>query len=280
MRINFILLILFTFSFSQCKENKTITDYNFNSENIKVIKLPSKLNEISGLSFSNENNLFCHNDESGIIYQIDPITAKIIKRFQLGTWGIEADFEDIAIAEDKFFLITSSGMLYEFDEGSDQEKVKFKEIDLGFSSNFEIEGLCYDPQTKSLLITSKNYSGKKNKNKRAVFSFSLQTYKISKTPRFLISLKELEDKYGIKEFFPSAISREPGTGNFFILSSKGKPAIVEIDSSGTLISGKKLKKKNHPQPEGLAFNKNRDMLISDEAVDKSARITIYKYNKE
>ena len=140
--------------------------------------------------------------------------------------------------------------------------------------------MCYDPQTNSLLIASKNYAGKKNKGKRAVYSFSLQTKIIKKTPRFLISLKELEKKYGIKDFFPSAISRKPETGNFFILSSKGKPAIVEINSLGDFVSGKKLNKRKHPQPEGLAFNKNGDMLISDESVEKSATITIYRCHRE
>ena len=227
-----------------------------------------------------DGNLFCHNDESGVIYQIDTNSGKILKAFQLGTWGLEADFEDMAIVGDKFFLITSSGMLYEFHEGSNLEKVKFQEINLGFSSNYEIEGLCYDPESKSLLVACKNYGGKNYKGMRTVYSFSLETRTLNKTPRFLISLKELKNKFGITKFFPSAISREPKTGNFFVLSSKGKPAIIELDSSGTILSGRILEKKRHPQPEGLAFNKNSDMLISDEAADNSATITIYKYNKK
>jgi hypothetical protein len=160
------------------------------------------------------------------------------------------------------------------------EKVKFDEIDLNFSSKFEIEGLCYDPGSESLLIACKNYSGKTYKGMRAVYSFSLKTAKVNKIPRFLISLKELKNKFGIKKFFPSAIALEPKTGNFFVLSSKGNPAIVELDSSGTLVSGKLLDKKMHPQPEGLAFTKNGDMLISNESVNSSATIIIYKYEKK
>lgn len=262
-----------------CKDNKS-SNNGFHSKNIDVINLPSSLNEISGLAFSDDGNLFCHNDEIGIIYQVDPNSGKIIKKFQIGTWGLEADFEDIEIVGDKFFLITSRGKLYEFHEGSNLEKVKFQEINLGFSSNYEIEGLGYDPESNSLLIACKNYSGKNYKGMRAVYSYSLKTKTLNNIPRFLISLDELKNKYGIKKFFPSAIAREPNSGNFFVLSSKGKPAIVELDSSGTLVSGKLLNRRKHPQPEGLAFNKNRDMLISDEAVNNSATITIYKFQNK
>lgn len=274
------MLILLPFLLSFCKDGKKKSYYDFSTNNIEIIELPSKLNEISGIAFSTNGNLFGHNDEKGTIYQIDPTTGKIVKLFQLGVWGLEADFEDIAIVEDQFFLITSSGILYEFSEGSNLEKVKFKETNLGFSSNFEIEGLCYDSETNSLLVACKNFAGKNNKGKRVIYSYSLQTEKINKTPRFFISLKKLENKFGIKKFFPSAISRKPDTGNFFILSSKGEPAIVEINSNGDLVSGGKLNEIRHPQPEGLAFNKNGDILISNEAVHGSPTIIIYKFTND
>lgn len=274
------MLILLPFLLSHCNDGNKKSYYDFSTNDIEIIELPSKLNEISGIAFSTSGNLFGHNDEKGTIYQIDPTTGKIVKLFQLGAWGLEADFEDIAIVEDQFFLITSSGILYEFLEGSNLEKVKFKEINLGFSSDFEIEGLCYDSETNSLLVACKNFAGKDNKGKRAIYSFSLQTKKLDKTPRFIISLKELENKFGIKKFFPSAISPQPKTGNFFILSSKGEPAIVEINSNGDLISGGKLNKKRHPQPEGLAFTKNGDILISNEEVYGSPTIIIYKYSND
>ncbi|MCB9207499.1 MAG: SdiA-regulated domain-containing protein [Ignavibacteriales bacterium] len=274
--INFILLLSLTISCLHCDASKNNSANNFNRKIIKVVKLPSSLDEVSGITFSSEGNLFCHNDESGIIFQLDTLTGKLVKYFQIGSWGIEADFEDIAIAGERFFLITSSGILYEFKEGTNLEKVEFKEIDLGFSSNYEIEGLCCDPETNSLLIASKKYAGKKNKGKRAVYSFLLETNSLVDVPRFLLSLEEIENKFGIKEFFPSAISREPKTGNFHILSSKGGSSIIEIDNNGNLLAGFKLSNKKHPQPEGLAFTKNGKMFITDEAVNGAARITIYQ----
>ena len=270
-----ILFSLLSLLFLHCKNDKKVVQ-DFNKKNAIEIKLPPQLNEISGICFSDDGKLFGHNDEEGVVYQIDFKTGKIIKAFQLGAIGVEADFEDIAIVKDKFFLIASNGILYEFSEGKNLEKVDFKEIDLHFSSKFNIEGLCFDKNTESLLIAAKEYPGKKYKGNRAVYSYSLKTKKINKTPRFLISLKKLEKKFGIKDFYPSAITQIQSSGNFYILSSKGHPALIEINAEGKLIDQIKLSSKQHPQPEGIAIDKNFDIFISDEGAGGTGKITIYK----
>ena len=263
--------------FLHCKDDKKNNDDSNKNDPIEI-KLPPQLKEVSGICFSDDGKLFGHNDEQGVVYQIDFKTGRIIKAFQLGAIGLEADFEDIAIVKDKFFLITSNGILYEFSEGKNLEKVDFKEIDLDFSSKFNIEGLCYDKTTQSLLIASKEYPGKKYIGYRAVYSYSLKTKKINKTPRFLISLKKLKNKFGIEDFYPSAITQIQSNGNFYILSSKGHPALIEIDAKGKLIDHIKLSSKQHPQPEGIAINKDSDIFISDEGSGRSGKITIYKRN--
>jgi len=270
-----ILFSLLSLLFLHCKNDKKIVQ-DFNKKNAIEIKLPPQLNEISGICFSDDGKLFGHNDEEGVVYQIDFKTGKIIKAFQLGAIGVEADFEDIAIVKDKFFLIASNGILYEFSEGKNLEKVDFKEIDLHFSPKFNIEGLCYDKNTESLLIAAKEYPGKKYKGNRAVYSYSLKTKKMNKTPRFLISLKKLGKKFGIKDFYPSAITQIQSNGNFYILSSKGHPALIEINAEGKLIDQIKLSSKQHPQPEGIAIDKNFDIFISDEGAGGTGKITIYK----
>ncbi len=272
---NIILFILIPLLLSHCKDVKN-NDDNFKDQSVIEIKLPHQLNEISGICFTDDGKLFGHNDEKGVVYQIDTKTGKIIKAFQLGKIGVEADFEDIAIIKDNFFLISSKGVLYEFNEGKNLQKVDFKVIDLGFSSKFEIEGLCYDKNSKSLLIASKEYPGKHYKGYRAVYSYSLRKKKTDKTPRFLIPLKELKKEFDIKDFYPSAITQNPYNGNFYILSAKGRPAIIEIDSNGKLIDGKKLSSKKHRQPEGIAVSKDLKIFISDEGAGKSAKITVYK----
>ncbi len=272
---NILILTGLLFFLSYCKNEKPEPiKNNINLELNKniIVKLPHKLDEISGLTIANDGRLFCHDDERAVIYQLNYVTGKIIKRFQLGKFGLESDFEGIAIADEKFFLLSSNGMLYEFKEGKDLEKVNFAEYNLGFSSKFEFEGLCYDSTFNSLLIVSKNYPGKKHKGNRAIYSFSLENHEIDKSPKVLISLKELSKKFDIKDFYPSGISKHFASGDYFIISSKGQPSIVRISNSGKLLNAHKLNKKKFAQPEGIVFLSDSTLLISNEAKGKRATL--------
>ena len=272
---NLIILNLVFLLFFSCANNKPNKD-KLKSKKSAVVKLPHTLDEISGLSITNDGRLFCHDDERGVIFQIDSKTGKIIKRFQLGKFGLDADFEGMAIADKKFFLISSNGRLYEFEEGKDLEKVGFEEYNLGFSMNFEFEGLTYNSQTNSLLLASKKHPGKTHKGNRAIYSFSLDNHKLNKSPLFLIPLKELSKKFGIKDFYPSGITIHQKSGDYFIISSKGQPSLVRISNSGELLNAYKLDKKTFAQPEGVVFLSDSTLLISNEA--KGKRATLVKLN--
>ena len=276
MKTFLILALILIWGCEGKKQKNHHKEKKLKTEKISVIKLPHKLDEISGMAITKDGRLFCHDDERGVVYQINYDNGKIIKRFQLGEFGIEADFEGIAIANDKFFLLSSNGILYEFREGKDLEKVKFKKYELGFSPKFEFESLCYEETTNSLLLASKKYSGKKYKKSRAVFSFSLDNYKLNTTLKFLISLKELKEKFNVKDFYPSGIAIHLATGDYFILSSKGEPVLVRFSNKGKILKAYKLDKDTFVQPEGIVFLTDSTVLISNEA--KNKRATIVKLN--
>jgi hypothetical protein len=96
------------------------------------VSLPTELHEISGLAVTADGRVFAHGDEDGTVYQLDPRSGRVTKRFALAATGddpdlgkkvrdgrLTGDFEDIAIAGDRFFLISSNGVLLEFAEGED-----------------------------------------------------------------------------------------------------------------------------------------------------------------
>ncbi len=255
-----------------------IDKYDFKNES--KFKLPSGLSEVSGLVYSQDGKLFAHNDEVGKIYQIDPDTGEEIKRFFLGRWTAESDFEGIAISRNYFYVINSSGLLYQFKEGNDRKAVSYKTYRTGLNVSFDVEGLCYDEKTNTLLIACKETPGKKYKGNRLILSYKLNGYKLDTEPRFVISLKELKDRFGIKDFHPSAIEKNPHSNTFFILSAKGDPCLVEVSETGEIIDAKKLNKKDHPQPEGITFDKNNNMIISDENPGKKGKLTVYPFTKE
>src|SRR3954462_5238642 len=74
-------------------------------------KLPDTLHEISGLAALPDGRLFAHDDEHGVIYEIDPAEGELKKSFALGDPPLRGDFEGIAIADRDFYLMTSDGIL-------------------------------------------------------------------------------------------------------------------------------------------------------------------------
>jgi len=269
-------------------ETNSIHVSAFNLDKKTFAKLPKKLNELSGLAMTSDGRLFGHNDEKADIFQIEYSDGSIIKSFSLGEKSLKKDFEGIAIVDEMFYLVTSGGELYEFKEGEDESSVLYKKYKTKLSSKNDVEGLCYDPVSNSLLLACKGDPGKKYDGYRAVYSFSLTEKKLRKKPRFLISIEEvkkhddsdLAQKLG--EFFlltedkfaPSGIERHPSTNSYFILSSQGR-RIVQISEAGEIMGVIMLDKKHHNQPEGITFSKNLSLLIGDEAGSGKAKVTQY-----
>ncbi len=275
-KINFLVLILLGYFIiaqqSDCTDG-TLLNYSFSDEHSRIITLPKKLNEISGLAVTGDDRLFSHNDEIGTVYEIDISTGKIINEFYLGKKKLKKDFEGITAVNDSLFLVTSSGVLYKFNYPDDERNVEYIKVETFLSAKNNVEGLCYDKVTNSLLLACKEYAGKNLKEYKAIYSFDLSRYKLQKEPRFLINLDSLKNKFNINNFSPTGIEVHPKSGNVFVLSSHDK-VIVELSSNGELLNAVKLKSKNHHQPEGIAFLPNLALLISDEGKDKNAKLTI------
>ena len=285
----YLFFVIFISSNFFCKKTDTITEkydirkdttinselskYNFISEESVVIKLPGELQEISGLMMTDDGRLFGHNDEKGFVYQIDYSNGNIIKKFSLGEKYEREDFEGIAYANKKFYMVTSNGDLYEFVEGSDGESVSFNIYKTDLTSKNDVEGLCFDPETNSLLLACKGYPGKDFKKQKAVYLFSLDRMELEKEPRFLIDLSEIK-----QTFNPSGIERNPNTGTFFIIAAN-RNAILEISKHGELIDITKLPPVIHEQPEGITFAPDKSLIISNEGDFERGSIVLHLYHQ-
>jgi uncharacterized protein YjiK len=270
------LLVLVALASSLLIQGKGGLLQNFDfSKPVFVYELDMGLTEISGLAVTEDGRLYAHNDEIGSIFELDPKNGRIIKWFYLGPNKVYEDFEAVAVVGEEIYLVTSNGFLYRFYDQPDGKYSKYERIRTGLSNSFEIEGMCYDPKTHSLLLASKKFAGRGIKDSRAVYSFDLKNNRLSDEPRFLISLAELKKKFKINNFSPSGMERIEKSGNFLILSS-GERGVLEIDARGNLISFKALNKASHPQPEGIAILNDGTLLISDEGGNKKATLTGYK----
>jgi len=264
---------------SNCLEKSSykFNSYNLNKKNNIKIKLPEELNEISGLANVEDNHILAHNDEEGIVYKIKLSSGEQVNKFILGNKLIRKDFEGIALVKDTLFLVTSKGILYKYPGFADEKFTEYEKIKTGLKAENNVEGLCYDEDTKSLLLACKDKPGKGYKGNKAVYSLNLEKMRLESKPRFLISIKMLKDKFDIKEFSPSGIAKHPVSGNFYIISANIR-AIIEISPDGKILAAVKLNKKYHKQPEGITMLPNGSLIIADEGNGGKGYITIVNRN--
>jgi len=249
--------------------------YDFSDKDAPQHRLKKSLQEISGLTFTQDDRLLCHDDEAAHVYEIDYRTGAEKKRFSLGRPAVVQDFEGIAVKKDTVFLVTSSGVLFRCREGANGENVRFQSFHSGLDVRYDVEGLAYDPATDCLLLACKGYAGREYENQKAVYAFSLRTYKLQPRPRFLLPLNLVAKETDKKEFNPSGIERHPLSGNFFVIASNGF-SIVELTPKGEVVDQSDLPKSVHKQPEGIGIASDGTMVIASEGGNKDAMLVIYK----
>ena len=259
--------------------NSSLSWYDLSSEDPKLLKLSSQLSEISGITFTPDNRLFAHGDEYADVFELDTESGSIIKKFSLGNLlVVKGDFEDITTADGKFYLVESKGKLYQFAEGNDGEFVTYKTFTTDLRAKDDVEGLCFDSQTNSLLLACKETPSSEYGKDKVVFSFSLESMSFNNKPRFIIPFKEIKNNNAEGKFSPSGISRNPLSGTFFIIAARGN-MIIEVSAEGNILGQMELPSSVHRQAEGIAFKTDGTLYISNEAKGKTAVIAVYKANK-
>lgn len=279
MRASVPLILLF-FLLPACDSaaQGDISGYDFGKSGRHQVELNRMLREISGLTVTPRGHLLAHDDEKGVIYRLDAMTGSILSRFKLGRTTVTEDFEDIASAGEMLYLVTSDGRLFVFREGKDGGRVEYNILNTPLTRSNDVEGLCFDPESNALLMACKGSPGRGYSGKRTVYSYYPLAQRMDARPRFILDEKQLSPSIRGRRFKPSAIARHPLRKTFFILASEGC-SLVEVDANGNLRGVQPLDPKLHPQPEGLAFLSNGDMIISDEG-KKHGTLTRYFYRKQ
>jgi len=257
-------------------------EYDLSSPEV-TINLPPSLNEISGLSYLNENSVIAIQDERAIIFIVNLEDGSIVHQQKFGSSG---DYEGITMVGNTIYVISSSGNLYYFELNMGEGEVRSSVIETSITINNDVEGLTYDEKRNRLLIACKGEGelGDNLAKGKSIYPFDLKTQVLEEVPVGSIRKKELEPfitsdypnmklKSGVG---PSGIAIHPITGKTYVLAHDGK-AIVILDENGKLEKYVPLNPGLFQQPEGICFNQKGDMYISNEASFSLPNIMKFTY---
>jgi len=269
---------LLLFTAGGAGRDSALSHYALDGKPTGEAHLAKALREISGLAFTPDGRLLAHGDENAVVWQLDLASGKVVKRFGLGRAGqvLKGDFEDIQVVGDRVFLVTSGGEIVAGKEGADGAVVSTASAAEGLKGACEVEGLAWDPSTRSFLLLCKQILSRRWRHSVVVLAVSSDTWQLESKPRIVIPESELERATGTKGFHGSAMVRHPKTGTYLLLAGP-EHAFAEVDSTGRVLGGGKLDAKHHRQPEGIAVGPDLTLYISDEGAGKDATLTAYAW---
>jgi uncharacterized protein YjiK len=236
--------------------------------------VPPELREISGLTLTARGNVLAHDDELARIFEIDPKSGIVLKRFSL-EGAPHGDFEAIATVGSDLYLLHSNGNLFKFKEGADGDIVPYTKHTTGLGRECEFEGMAYEADSSRLLLACKKVGSKSMKDDLVIYRVPLPISDSSRITALTIPLAAVIGANRWKHFEPSDMAIDPNTRNYVLIASLQK-ALAVITPGGDVVRSGPLPG-DHPQPEGLAITTDNIMIISDEANTKPAVITLYRW---
>ncbi|MES2701605.1 MAG: SdiA-regulated domain-containing protein [Bacteroidota bacterium] len=255
------------------QQAKSPPHYNFNKP--ERIRLPDDLMEISGLAYyANDKSIIAESDEQPYIFKIPLDKPNNIKRWKLDR---KRDHEDIVLLDSTLYLLNSNGNLFAMQFTTDS--VSMTKYEFPWQGKNEFEALYYDPELKQLVIICKECE-EEVKTNNTVYAFDPAQAMYSKL--FVIDgSKALEaSTTSASKFKPSGAAIHPITGELYILSSVNKELVV-ADRGGKIKEVYQLSPKTFYHPEGITFEPNGGLYISNEAEDPlPADILYFEYKKE
>ncbi|WP_421943359.1 SdiA-regulated domain-containing protein [Pedobacter sp.] len=245
------------------------TDFPYDLANPIKHNMPQSLFEISGIVFNNGDpkQVYAIQDEDGDLFYLglDDKEAKFTK------FGGKGDYEDLAILKNQFIVLKSNGELHIFplSEISKPEVANVKKVK-DLLPKAEYEGIAADGD-KLYVLTKNSKTDDKNKA-TSVYAFTMSDDGSLKADgEFALPYKDIAALSGAKKgnFKPSALAKNKNTNEWYILSSINKMILI-TDASFKIKNFISLKGGNFNQPEGIAFDTDNTLYISNEGGTLSA----------
>ncbi len=230
--------------------------------------MPTSLHEISGIAFykGNPDTVYAEQDEDGKVFYLKPGDHHA-EAYKFGKHG---DYEDIAISNDFVIMLKSNGSLFTFpfadlhQEGTERV-VEWKDL----LPKGEYEAMYADEASRQIYILCKNCPDENDKKITKGYILQLNNQgQLSLQGNFAVDVEDVDKILGEKkmDFRPSALAQNPRTKEWYIIASIGKVLVV-TDSNWKVTAVYHLNPALYVQPEGIAFDKNNNLYISNEGGD-------------
>lgn len=245
------------------------------SELMQQFRLDRRLVEISGLAVADSRSLWAHDDEHGIVYRISLETGELLEAFALGDPSIRDDFEGVAIAGGKIYLINSTGRIYEAPIGEHGHRVRFNTYDTGLDKTCEVEGLA-EFDADHFLIICKTPKTPELTGRLTIYQWSLSARAPVTAPWLSLKYDSLLPSDLASTFFPSALAYDAASDTVFILSARNR-VLLRLHRATGEAAIDRLEPARHFQPEGIALLGDGRYAIADEgALRLPGRLSIYR----
>ena len=232
----------------------------------KIFDLPDLLKEISGIAISGKNTLLCVQDELGVVFEYNTQTEDISGFYRFTDIG---DFEDVAVAGDKVFVLRSDGAIFWFNRHNFDGKVSKYMVQVNC---LNLEGLEYNPASNQLYLACKDALFDHPGHDRVVYAIHPDKQEF---PSVLLTINGESIKQALTEKLPgtdvakarinpSAVAVHPRTGELYVLSASGR--MIAVYEGEKLKNVYPLPAEIYYKPEGLAFAPSGDLYISSEGI--------------
>ncbi len=279
----FLLLILslvFNLACNKTEVEKNPKDYNLSKPETFV--LPQALKEISGIAFQNGNadTIYAEQDEEGKLFY-GQWGDKQIKQAQFGPPG---DYEDLAISNGYAILLRSDGVLLTMplNEVKNGNQSYVKTLN-GLLPQGEYEGLAADEINNQLYVLCKKCLDINTSTTAKGYIFQMTpSVEMRNMGSFTIDVNTITALSGVQniKFHPSALAKNKSRNEWYILSSVNKMLVI-TDAAWKVKEVYKLNPSVFSQPEGIAFDSDNNLYISNERGDATnGTILRFKYLKK
>lgn len=257
----------------------TKTSLPYDLDKPEKYNMPQNLFEISGIVFhkGDPKRVFAIQDEDGDLFYL----GLGDKESKFTKFGGKGDYEDLTIINDQVIVLKSNGELHTFplteiDKPEAANVIKTKDL----VPKAEYEGLAADEKNGLIYIMTKE-AKKGKKDETEIFAFKFENGKFSPSGTFALPYKDIAKLAGESKlkFRPSALAKNPSTGEWYIISSINKLLLI-TDADFKLKASYPLKGSFYNQPEGIAFDRDNNLYISNEGGTLAAgNILMFKLKK-